>query len=109
MAKPNLEDKDVLNPQEAIEYWNFSRRKFLDFLEQTDGGDFLAYYKKRKVRVLNGSHTNLVATGLMLGAITVSRQFTTAWMQAKPQCFIRQTITPGEKQKEPKQTTPRMG
>ena len=31
----------------------------------------IAYYKKRKVRVLNGSHTNLVATGLMLGAITV--------------------------------------
>ncbi len=29
------------------------------------------YYKKRKVRVLNGSHTNLVALGLMLGARTV--------------------------------------
>lgn len=49
MAKPNLEDKDVLNPQEAIQYWNFSRRRFYDFLEQTDGGDFLAYYKKRKL------------------------------------------------------------
>ena len=33
--------------------------------------DDIAYYKKRKVRVLNGSHTNLVATGLMLGADTV--------------------------------------
>lgn len=31
----------------------------------------IAYYKKRKVRVLNGSHTNLVPAGLMLGAITV--------------------------------------
>ena len=31
----------------------------------------IAYYKKRKVRVLNGSHTNLVAAGLMLGAVTV--------------------------------------
>lgn len=29
------------------------------------------YYKKRKVRVLNGSHTNLVPVGLMLGANTV--------------------------------------
>ncbi|MDD6995417.1 MAG: tagaturonate reductase [Candidatus Borkfalkiaceae bacterium] len=29
------------------------------------------YYKKRKVRVLNGSHTNLVAAGLMLGKETV--------------------------------------
>ena len=31
----------------------------------------IGYYKKRKVRVLNGSHTNLVATALMLGADTV--------------------------------------
>ena len=31
----------------------------------------IAYYKKRKVRVLNGSHTNLVAAGLLLGAETV--------------------------------------
>ena len=31
----------------------------------------IAYYKKRKVRVLNGSHTNLVPAGLMLGAVTV--------------------------------------
>ena len=48
MAKPVLGEKDVLNPEEAICYWNLSRRKFYDFLEQTDGGDFLAYYKKRK-------------------------------------------------------------
>ena len=33
--------------------------------------DNIAYYKKRKVRVLNGSHTNLVPAGLMFGAITV--------------------------------------
>lgn len=31
----------------------------------------IAYYKKRKVRVLNGSHTNMVATGIMLGKQTV--------------------------------------
>ena len=31
----------------------------------------IKYYKKRKVRVLNGSHTNLVPTGLILGAETV--------------------------------------
>ena len=49
MAKPSLGEKDILNPEEAICYWNFSRRKFFDFLEQTDGGDFLAYYKKRKL------------------------------------------------------------
>ncbi len=33
--------------------------------------DDIAYYKKRKVRVLNGSHTNLVPAGLMLGKQTV--------------------------------------
>lgn len=33
--------------------------------------DDIAYYKKRKVRVLNGSHTNLVAAGLLLDAETV--------------------------------------
>ena len=33
--------------------------------------DNIAYYKKRKVRVLNGSHTNLVPAGLMFGAVTV--------------------------------------
>ena len=33
--------------------------------------DNIAYYKKRKVRVLNGSHTNLVAAGLMCGKETV--------------------------------------
>lgn len=33
--------------------------------------DDIACYKKRKVRVLNGSHTNLVAAGLLSGAETV--------------------------------------
>lgn len=31
----------------------------------------IKYYKKRKVRVLNGSHTNIVPVGLWLGAVTV--------------------------------------
>ena len=31
----------------------------------------IGYYKKRKVRVLNGSHTNLVCKGLLLGKETV--------------------------------------
>lgn len=33
--------------------------------------DDVGYYKKRKVRVLNGSHTNLAAVGLVLGKTTV--------------------------------------
>ena len=31
----------------------------------------ITHYKKQKVRVLNGSHTNLVAAGLVEGAVTV--------------------------------------
>lgn len=31
----------------------------------------IGYYKKRKVRVLNGSHTNLVCKALLKGAVTV--------------------------------------
>ena len=31
----------------------------------------IGYYKKRKVRVLNGSHTNIVCAGMWLGAETV--------------------------------------
>ena len=49
MAKPDLGEKNILNPEEAIRYWNLSRRRFYDFLEQTDGGNFLVYYKKRKL------------------------------------------------------------
>ena len=37
MARPDLGEKDILNPEEAIRYWNFSRRKFYMFLEKTDG------------------------------------------------------------------------
>ena len=49
MTKINLAEKDILNPQEAIEYFVLSRRKFYEFLKQTDGGDFLAYYGERKL------------------------------------------------------------
>jgi heat shock protein HspQ len=51
MAKPNLAEKDVLNPQEAIKYFNLSNRKFYKFLSETDGGEFLAYYKERKLMI----------------------------------------------------------
>ena len=46
MAKPDLGEKDILNQEEAIRHWNFSRGKFHVFLTETDGGDYLAYYKK---------------------------------------------------------------
>ena len=49
MAKPNLGEKDILNPSEAIEYFVLSRRKFYDLLNDTDGEEFLAYYGERKL------------------------------------------------------------
>lgn len=49
VARPNLAEKDILNPSEAIEYFVLSRRKFYDLLNNTDGEDFLAYYGERKL------------------------------------------------------------
>lgn len=43
------EEKEFLNLEEAIRHWNFSRRKFYRFLDETKGGKFLAYYKERKL------------------------------------------------------------
>ena len=36
MARPDLGEKDILNPSEAIEYFVLSRRKFYDLLSNTD-------------------------------------------------------------------------
>ena len=49
MARPNLAEKDILNPSEAIDYFVLSRRKFYDLLKNTDGEDFLAYYGEHKL------------------------------------------------------------
>lgn len=49
MARPDLGEKDILNPSEAIEHFVLSRRKFYDLLNNTDGEDFLAYYGERKL------------------------------------------------------------
>ena len=49
MARPDLGEKDILNPEEAIRYWNFSRRKFYQFLEQ-----YLYKNPKVKEELANG-------------------------------------------------------
>ncbi len=49
----------------------------------------IGYYKKRKVRVLNGSHTNLVPVGLMLGAETVFD----CMKDEKLSAFVQNTLT----------------
>ena len=48
----------------------------------------IGYYKKRKVRVLNGSHTNLVPAALMLGAVTVYD----CMMDEKLSAFVENTL-----------------
>ena len=51
--------------------------------------DNISYYKKRKVRVLNGSHTNLATLGLMLGKVTVYDCMT----DEKIGAFVRETLS----------------
>lgn len=54
----------------------------------------IGYYKKRKVRVLNGSHTNLVAAGLMLGKETVYDCMTDSRLFAFAEDTLREEIIP---------------
>ena len=54
----------------------------------------IGYYKKRKVRVLNGSHTNLVPAGLMLGAETVYDCMTDERLLAFMETALKNEIIP---------------
>lgn len=54
----------------------------------------IGYYKKRKVRVLNGSHTNLVPAGLLLGAQTVSDCMTDKRLSAFVENTLQNEIIP---------------
>ncbi len=54
----------------------------------------IGYYKKRKVRVLNGSHTNLVPAGLVLGMETVYDCMKDASLSAFVQNTLREEINP---------------
>ncbi len=54
----------------------------------------IGYYKKRKVRVLNGSHTNLVPAGLMLGAQTVYDCMTDEKLAAFVEATLKNEIIP---------------
>ena len=40
MSKPILEEKDILNPNEAIALFVLSRRKFYKLLKETGSWDF---------------------------------------------------------------------
>ena len=49
MRKPGLEEKETLNPGEAAELYNLSRRKFFRLLQSGEQFSFLAFYKERKL------------------------------------------------------------
>ena len=51
-------------------------------------------YKKRKVRILNGSHTNLVPAGLLLGAHTVADCMEDATLSAFVNNTLREELIP---------------
>lgn len=56
--------------------------------------DDIGYYKKRKVRVLNGSHTNLVPAGLIHGFDTVYDCMTSDKMRAFVEGTLKEEINP---------------
>ena len=49
MRKPSLAEKDFLNPNEAIELFGLSRRKFYKLLEEGKKLRFIAFYGSRKL------------------------------------------------------------
>lgn len=49
MSKPILKEKDILNPNEAIELFALSRRKFYKLLKENQKLGFLAMYGSRKL------------------------------------------------------------
>lgn len=54
----------------------------------------ITHYKKQKVRVLNGSHTNLVAAGIVEGAVTVYDCMNTAKLRAFVEGTLDEEIIP---------------
>jgi len=49
MARAELKSKDIFNPEEAVEFYRLSRRKFKKLLSQEEPLPFIAFYGKRKL------------------------------------------------------------
>ncbi len=71
-------EDDLMSVGEPFGLWAVEKKgNITDYIVEGFNGidvvvtDNIKYYKKRKVRVLNGSHTNLVPVGLWLGKVTV--------------------------------------
>ena len=54
--KPKLAEKDILNIQEAIEYFVLSRRKFYSLLAEDENPGFIAKYGTRQLIILSLIH-----------------------------------------------------
>ena len=52
------------------------------------------YYKKRKVRILNGCHTSIVAMGLLLGKVTVDECMTDEKISSFMETLLENEIIP---------------
>lgn len=49
MSKPELDQKDLLNPEEVILNFELSRRKFYRFLKEESENNFVVLYGSRKL------------------------------------------------------------
>ncbi|MEE1039562.1 MAG: excisionase [Lachnospiraceae bacterium] len=49
LKRAQLEDKSIFNPEEAIAFYDLSRRRFKKLLEGEEELPFVAYFKKRKI------------------------------------------------------------
>ena len=49
LKRAQLEDKSIFNPEEAIVFYDLSRRKFKKLLESEEELPFVAFFKTRKI------------------------------------------------------------
>lgn len=49
LKRAQLEEKEIYNPEEAIEFYDLSRRKFRRLLEENEELPFVAFFGKRKI------------------------------------------------------------
>lgn len=49
MRKATLASKEMLNPGEAVTFYNLSARKFRRFLKSNERLPFLVFYRERKL------------------------------------------------------------
>ncbi len=61
MRKPALAEKDILNPEEAIELYGLSRRKFYRLIKEEKQLGFVALYGSRRL-IIRGEFEKYLKT-----------------------------------------------